>query len=229
MAELILRPVGDISFAHSCSSGQIGYVLINEETADNDTGYIYQTISGTSTSYLSSTFKLGGAISGKLKVTNVKVCYVSKKTSTQTGCTGGIATALSINGKILKPMSTNVGSSSTYYEEIPGNYTINNVIFDDLDNANIVLTVKMGGNKGNDKQDDFQVRLTQVYVVLTYEEVSSPETNTGLYLKSNGSWMEAKSAYKKINGTWVEQVDLPAIFSGEPSGGASNYVYGGSA
>lgn len=38
----------------------------------------------------------------------------------------------------------------------------------------------------------------------------------------------ATKVYKKVSGTWVEQADLPAIFSGEPSGGASNYVYGGS-
>lgn len=49
-----------------------------------------------------------------------------------------------------------------------------------------------------------------------------------LYFKVNGSYKSATKVYKKVSGTWVEQADLPAIFSGEPSGGASNYVYGGS-
>lgn len=49
-----------------------------------------------------------------------------------------------------------------------------------------------------------------------------------LYFKVNGSYKSAIRVYKKVSGTWVEQADLPAIFSGEPSGGASNYVYGGS-
>lgn len=233
MAELILRPVGDISLTHSCSSGQIGYVLINEETADDDAGYIYQIISGTTMSYLSSTFKLSGAISGKIKATGLKLCYSVMKTSTQEGCTGGISTALSVNGEIWKSMSGNLTSVQTSYSSggIVANIQIPasaNVVFDNLDNANIVLTIKTGGTKKQSKQDDFQVRLTQIYAILTYEEVSNPETGTGLYFKSNDSWMEAKSAYKKVSGTWVEQTDLPAIFSGESSGTASNYVYGGS-
>ena len=49
-----------------------------------------------------------------------------------------------------------------------------------------------------------------------------------LYFKVNGSYKSATKVYKKVSGTWVEQADLPAIFSGESSGTASNYVYGGS-
>ena len=48
-----------------------------------------------------------------------------------------------------------------------------------------------------------------------------------LYFKVNGSYKSAAKVYKKVSGTWVEQEDLPAIFSGESSGAASNYVYGG--
>lgn len=53
-------------------------------------------------------------------------------------------------------------------------------------------------------------------------------TSTTLYFKVNGSYKSAVKVYKKVLGIWVEQTDLPAIFSGESSGGASNYVYGGS-
>lgn len=53
-------------------------------------------------------------------------------------------------------------------------------------------------------------------------------TNPTIYFKSSGSYVLAKKVYKKMSGTWVEQTDLPAIFSGESSGTASNYVYGGS-
>lgn len=49
-----------------------------------------------------------------------------------------------------------------------------------------------------------------------------------LYFKVNGLYKSATKVYKKVSGTWVEQTDLPAIFSGESSGTASNYVYGGS-
>lgn len=59
------------------------------------------------------------------------------------------------------------------------------------------------------------------------EKITS--ANPTIYFKSSGSYVLAKKVYKKMSGTWVEQTDLPAIFSGESSGTASNYVYGGSA
>ena len=61
-----------------------------------------------------------------------------------------------------------------------------------------------------------------------YAKATPLSSTTGIYLKCNGSWIKAKSVFKKTNGAWVEQEDLSAIFSGESSGTASNYVYGGS-
>lgn len=53
-------------------------------------------------------------------------------------------------------------------------------------------------------------------------------TRPTIYFKSGGSYVAATKVYKKVSGAWVKQTDLPAIFSGESSGTASNYVYGGS-
>ncbi len=61
-----------------------------------------------------------------------------------------------------------------------------------------------------------------------YAKATPLSSTTGIYLKCNGSWIKAQSVFKKTNGAWVEQEDLSAIFSGESSGTASNYVYGGS-
>ena len=61
-----------------------------------------------------------------------------------------------------------------------------------------------------------------------YAKATPLSSSTGIYLKCNGSWIKAKSVFKKTNGTWIKQEDLSAIFSGESSGTASNYVYGGS-
>lgn len=58
------------------------------------------------------------------------------------------------------------------------------------------------------------------------EKITS--ANPTIYFKSGGSYVAAKKVYKKVSGAWAEQTDLPAIFSGELSGTASNYVYGGS-
>lgn len=61
-----------------------------------------------------------------------------------------------------------------------------------------------------------------------YAKATPLSSTTDIYFKCNGSWIKAKSVFKKTNGAWVEQEDLSAIFSGESSGTASNYVYGGS-
>lgn len=61
-----------------------------------------------------------------------------------------------------------------------------------------------------------------------YAKATPLSSTTDIYFKCNGSWIKAESVFKKINGVWVKQEDLSAIFSGESSGTASNYVYGGS-
>lgn len=60
-----------------------------------------------------------------------------------------------------------------------------------------------------------------------YAKATPLSSTTSLYFKCNGSWIKAESVFKKTNGVWVKQEDLSAIFSGELSGTASNYVYGG--
>lgn len=64
--------------------------------------------------------------------------------------------------------------------------------------------------------------------LILYAKATPLSSTTSLLFKRNGSWIKAKSVFKKTNGAWVEQEDLSAIFSGESSGTASNYVYGGS-
>ena len=44
MATLILRPINDRSLKHSCSSGSSGYAMISESSADDDSTYIYQSV-----------------------------------------------------------------------------------------------------------------------------------------------------------------------------------------
>lgn len=44
------------------------------------------------------------------------------------------------------------------------------------------------------------------------------ETNK-VFLKINGSWVEAAAVYKKVNGSWVEQSDLTTIFDSN-----TNYI-----
>ena len=65
-------------------------------------------------------------------------------------------------------------------------------------------------------------------ISISYTLSDESTTSTTLYFKTNGVYKSTIKVYKKMSGTWIEQTDLPAIFSGESSGSASNYVYGGS-
>ena len=42
--------------------------------------------------------------------------------------------------------------------------------------------------------------------------VSSTAAQDKLYVKVNGSWVEATAVYKKVNGAWIEQTDLTSVF-----------------
>ncbi|MDD6828007.1 MAG: InlB B-repeat-containing protein [Oscillospiraceae bacterium] len=62
---------------------------------------------------------------------------------------------------------------------------------------------------------------------LTFYVKSSRDNNTGLYIKTNGIFIEATAVYKKVDGAWVQQDDPKSLFLGLPSGSESNYIYCG--
>lgn len=55
---LIFRPSADVSLNHSLSSGSVGYRLIADETPDDNSTYISQTLSATDSTSVSSVFTL---------------------------------------------------------------------------------------------------------------------------------------------------------------------------
>lgn len=52
--------------------------------------------------------------------------------------------------------------------------------------------------------------------------VTSAAAQDKLYIKVNGSWVQASKVYKKVNGSWVEQTDLTNVFES-----GVNYKYSG--
>ena len=93
-----------------------------------------------------------------------------------------------------------------------------------INNPASIITPINPNTSGNDFSD---YPLENSYTL--YAKAESIATSTiNILFKTNGTWKNALSVFKKTNGTWVEQEDLSDIFSGESSGTASNYVYGGS-
>ena len=202
MATLILRPARDESIGHAYSSGDIGYAMISESSADDDSTYIYQTVSSTSSASVTSSFTLGGTMpSGSFKITGATL-YVRGRSSADYTYSGtyqlsidSSASSMSLSTSYQTSSSTGVATSL-----INNTYTSSNF-------PSLSVAITTTGKKSSTKDDDFQIRVTQVYLELEYEEIVED-----IYIKENGNWNKYSAVYKKENGIWVLQSNLASIF-----------------
>lgn len=213
MAVAILRPVADETLKHSCSSGSSGYILINEDSADGNSTYIYHEAKKNSSVNLESEFRLSSPSEKKIKINSYKVYISACRTGTKDATARASLKYYNPNGSVVYGRINDVTTQYSVCEYGIGAW--NNVIIDRFEDSYAArIIIFSSAMKNNDKDDNFQVRITQVYVVLDYEEISDPETGTGIFIKSNGSWEEVKSVYKKVDGAWVQQEDPKSLFSG---------------
>ena len=213
MATLILRPVSDISLDHTCSSGSSGYALINESTADDASTYIYQSISSTSSSSKTSSFKISGSSSKKIKITSAKVVVRACHNTSNSSDTRSLSFKLVIGGKTSsdKTVTLDTSFANTTQTYTASDLGIANTVYDSFDAANINISLTSSGALNRSKNSSFQIRITQVYVEITYDEIV--DTGTGLYIKNNNQYSEVKAVYKKINGTYVKQTNISSLFN----------------
>ena len=65
-----------------------------------------------------------------------------------------------------------------------------------------------------------------IYNIDFYISYILPDATTGsLSFKTNGTWKNVVSIFKKTNGIWVQQSNPTSLFTGSPSGTESNYLY----
>ena len=211
MATLILRPVSDESLNHSCSSGSSGYAMISESSADDDSTYIYQSVTDRTSTSETSSFTLGGTMpSGQFKITKATL-YVRGRSTGEYTYSGtyklsidSSASSMSLSTSYQTSSSTGVATSL-----INNTYTSSNF-------PSLSVAITTTGKKSSTKDDDFQIRVTQVYLQLEYEEIVED-----IYIKENGNWNKYSAVYKKENGIWVLQSNLTSIFDAN-----TNYVRG---
>ena len=197
MATLILRPVRDESIGHSYSSGDIGYAMISESSADDDSTYIYQTVSSTSSASVTSLFTLGGTMpSGSFKITGATL-YVRGRSSADYTYSGTYqlsidSSASSMSLSTSYQTSSNTGVATSLINNI---YTSSNF-------PSLSVTITTAGKKSSSKNSNFQIRVTQIYLELEYEEIV--EDPPAYYVKVDGRWRKVLTAYRKVNGAWEE-------------------------
>lgn len=208
MATLTLRPVSDASLKHKCSSGSNGYSMISEASADDDSTYIYQAISGTKSSTVQSSFTLGGAIpSGSFKITGATL-YVRAKATSNDIHSGTYKLSIDDSGSShLIALSTSYQTSSS--TDVGASLINNTYTSSTFPSLSVIISTT--GSKESSKNNNYQIRITQAYLELEYEAVAV-EDNSTIYIKENGNWSRYSAVYKKENGVWVIQSDLGSIF-----------------
>nr|DAL08574.1 MAG TPA_asm: hypothetical protein [Caudoviricetes sp.] len=170
MATLILRPIGDLSLQHSCSAGSNGYALINEETLDNDGTYIYQTISSTSTTSATSSFKLNG-FGTNVVVQSAKILFHYCNTSPNSESAKYTCALKQNNTTLAEDTYQRGGVTTGIYDELTFNCNELANVATPVDKLTLEITTS--SSKKQSKNDDFQIRVSQVYLQITYTELSN--------------------------------------------------------
>lgn len=174
---LTFVPNADISISHSRSTGSNGYSLLT--SADDDSTYIYQTLSSTSSTSMTSVFTLG--VNGTMPENYIQItaarlysrariggnnetgsyhCYFAAGTTT-----GGSDTNASTYESLDSSYSTASSTSSTLVD------SLNELITRD-DFPTISVKVTTTGSKSSSKNaSNGYIRVTQIYLELDYEEV----------------------------------------------------------
>ena len=211
MATLILRPINDRSLKHSCSSGSSGYAMISESSADDDSTYIYQSVTNRTSTSETSSFTLGGTMpSGRFKITKATL-YVRGRSTGEYTYSGTYKLSIDSSASSMSLSTSYQTSSST---GVATSLINNTYISSNFPSLSVAITTT--GKKSSTKDDDFQIRVTQVYLQLEYEEIVED-----IYIKENGNWNKYSAVYKKENGIWVLQSNLTSIFNTN-----TNYVRG---
>lgn len=180
MATLILRPSRDLSVEHDKSTGSNGYSLISESTADGDSTYISGKNSGNSyTSHTSKFVVSGTKPSGAFRITGITATINAKHDgdSANNGYAKVNAKVTMLNGSGLSQQSSEQDVNTSYADRtftfIPSTLGVANVDLVSLDNL-FSLEVITRSKPKSTSYKNYNVRVTQAYITITYEESSIP-------------------------------------------------------
>lgn len=178
MATLILRPNASRDFKHSMTNaGGSASGQINEATSDGDSTYIYQSISNTSDASVTSSFNFQPFPSTNVIINSGTLYAIGRFTSTSSGNTATLTLEAHCDNAVRTNDIAMYGSYTTHYIYL--NDEVIAALNENLRNGrqpDFYATIKTTAKKGQSKNDDFQVRVTQVYLELDYTEAAAPGT-----------------------------------------------------
>ena len=243
---LILHPTGydAINFSSNTKIENVECLYENDSNSSNDaTWYIYGKNGNTSSNPASLAFYVAGEkfanIPDNAQITDINILIrMGNGSGASIGNNSaqlhGIYTAQRNTG-VIKASYDQVGTKKYADTEISQTKILYYILTNTEVGSWTLASLKAGKfgivlSASYDPIYMYVQELARIYnidISISYSLL--PNTSvTSLLFKSNGAWKNALAVFKKTNGAWVEQEDLSAIFSGESSGTASNYVYGGS-
>lgn len=172
---LTFIPNADISVSHSKSSGSTGYTLLT--TNDDDSTYIYQTLSSTSSTSVNSVFTLG--IDGTMPDDYIQITAARLYSRARIGANDESGTY-----RCYFAAGTTAGGSSnnaSTYRSLTSSYTTTEATSTELvESINSLITkdefpvlsvkVTTTGTKSSSKNaSNGYIRVTQIYLELDYE------------------------------------------------------------
>lgn len=215
-------------FYYDISNNQITtdynvYIYTNSDTSTND--YIAECFSGYVRIYARNIPKAQTTIKIGLKqkksypldtISGVNLHLVARGSSSVTSPSikclfavgsenGGTSAEMGIESSTLTTSYADYSASSAAMATAINNYIAAN-------NAFPTISAKLTTSGTSYAQA--QIRITQIYVELLYDDASGGgTTTTALRIKQNGAWTPVTKVYKKVNNSWVEQTDLNSLFN----------------
>lgn len=135
--------------------------------------------------------------------------------------------------------SASADSSNVYWSGKNNNSSyVQTVTYSNVSAGDHTIDVKYFKDQYTDDNNDslqFKVAITlsetptyETYWAYTLSNITVDHTivvvqaaQNKIYIKVNGSWVEATTIYKKVNGSWVQQTDLTNVFDS-----GTNYLLG---
>lgn len=224
MGSLVLRPVGTVSTNHTLyPAGSVAHTLVDEETSDGDSTYLQLSVTSDKNTSAETVLKFSGKLPSKNVIIKSIDVHVTAKCSTTSLANRRTNVLFEWTG--TKVFTTN-SSLTTSYVDSSVNVTevvsyLQDLITDEGE-LSFEMTSRSVGAKSTDKNaSSGTIRITQVYIVINYEEKIER-----LMIKTNGTYMSINKMYVKEKGIWMQK-DIKEFFHNKENNTKFEYIYGG--
>ena len=214
------RPVRDTSIQHQLYGASTAWEALDDISADDDSTYIFQPVNTTTTGQTVTTaIVLSGSIEStapKIRIDSATLHIRTYHTSATSGVGGSGSVKTNVTYEIEGTTGSGTASSSTTWTD--RTISVDVSLFNNRIGAyEIPVTLATTGTRGTSgKSQDFEGRITQVYLEVTYDnyyDITTIQCGTGSIQPSSVEVKEGDS-YDSINIVGTDH-KVVHVFDGE--------------